>query len=382
MSSDKKVVWVLGAGFSKSLGGPLLGDLLSHRGIRYVQAKFPKIGSALDVYRAYWQHLKGAEESRNQPIYWDHAEEFLEFLSDAAAGSGPRHDILRQLFRDVNGNEPKLSTVLTTAIQCVAAECFFTSHANPKGETWDPYHRWARTLNKNHTIVSFNYDLVLEALGAADNKLKLGHESVVLPTLSNLDEIKAAETVPIVKLHGSVNWHLFQNGVMGVASPDDARERLADLAVPMIAIPGPGKVAQLEKEMRQLWEVAMTALSQANAVVLLGYRFPPSDASARTRILKAVGGSPPHYVRFHTVLGPRIEHAHSVRVMRLLAHTLENAGRTFPSRAHPGESPLKYEGAHHEAHVIQHALYVEDFLSVVHPQLLHGAPWDPGPQAR
>jgi len=52
MSNDgKKVVWVPGAGFSKSLGGPLLPDLLSHRGQAHVH----------------------------------HAE---EFLSDAASGLG------------------------------------------------------------------------------------------------------------------------------------------------------------------------------------------------------------------------------------------------------------------------------------------------------
>jgi hypothetical protein len=261
----------------------------------------------------------------------------------------------------------------------VAAECLFTSHANPKGETWDPYYRWAATLTKNHTIISFNYDLVLETLGAGNRKLKVGQESVVLPTLSNLDEIRKVETVPILKLHGSVNWHRYQGGAMGIASPDEAREQLANLAVPMIAIPGPGKLAQLEKEMRELWELAMKALSQADVVALLGYRFPPSDASARQRMLKAISGSPPHYVRFHTVLGPHVEHEHSVRLMRLLSHTLEGQGRSFPARRHYAhESPMKYEGAKGEAHVIQHALYVEDFLSVLHGDLLYGVPWDPG----
>jgi hypothetical protein len=51
---SKKVVWILGSGFSKSLGGPLLADLLSHRGEAYTATKFPGQSRAIyDLFRAH-----------------------------------------------------------------------------------------------------------------------------------------------------------------------------------------------------------------------------------------------------------------------------------------------------------------------------------------
>ncbi len=71
VTEKPSVVWILGSGFSKSLGGPLLVDLLSHRGKAIVQTRFKQI-SCENVYRVYWQHLKDSHETRSgAAIYWD-----------------------------------------------------------------------------------------------------------------------------------------------------------------------------------------------------------------------------------------------------------------------------------------------------------------------
>ncbi|WP_242392001.1 hypothetical protein [Anaeromyxobacter oryzisoli] len=56
-----KIVWILGAGFSKPLGGPLLTELLSPGSMDILQAAFgshswvnhPSIAATVDLYRAH-----------------------------------------------------------------------------------------------------------------------------------------------------------------------------------------------------------------------------------------------------------------------------------------------------------------------------------------
>lgn len=83
------VVWVLGAGFSKSLGGPLLPALLSARSqerIRAVYADKPRLteGWEVDAIRGML-NAHGWEVKAGHPAWLD-AEEFLEHLDTAVFG--------------------------------------------------------------------------------------------------------------------------------------------------------------------------------------------------------------------------------------------------------------------------------------------------------
>src|SRR4051794_22739033 len=76
---DGHTVWILGAGFSKSLGGPLLVDL-------FRQQPYEDLVHILGEKRA-------AQVSWTQALYnfgvkrlWDDAEEFLAYV-EAAAGN-------------------------------------------------------------------------------------------------------------------------------------------------------------------------------------------------------------------------------------------------------------------------------------------------------
>src|SRR5580765_2441231 len=92
-----RTAWVLGAGFSRSLGGPLLPDLLRQSHASDLEARYPRIefGDLADACR------------RAQTVYnwgkridglWLDAEEFLEFV-DRAEGD---QSAARALFR-LNG---------------------------------------------------------------------------------------------------------------------------------------------------------------------------------------------------------------------------------------------------------------------------------------
>jgi hypothetical protein len=88
----KRVVWVLGSGFSVPLGGPLLADLLSERSAeeiaaRYEREKYPRLEEAeATSVRNLFQYGRGEKDGfvGRRPATWLNAEDFLDYLDTAA----------------------------------------------------------------------------------------------------------------------------------------------------------------------------------------------------------------------------------------------------------------------------------------------------------
>src|SRR3990170_4907078 len=87
------IVWILGAGFSKSLGGPLLPSLLSERSEERIQAAYEHTPTWLNerAFSIIRQMLRdyGWEQKSRSPA-WVDAEEFLEQLDTAASTQSGR----------------------------------------------------------------------------------------------------------------------------------------------------------------------------------------------------------------------------------------------------------------------------------------------------
>lgn len=269
-----KTVWLLGAGFSRALGGPLFQDLISRRVERWVRAW--TLQNAHDIDLAPRDCPRLFEKGRRVGL-WSDAEECIALL-DAT-----REDLVtREVVRDaLHESEPNvaanlaveypvnLDTTLTSFTQFVAIA---TSHFVPSDtvtqlpESWDPFLRWALTLTQNDVIVSFNYDRVVETLC----------ESIGI------------ENCNLIKLHGT-------------APPSD--ELIASLKerqpVKSICIPGPSKLARSRSDLKPSWEQAKAALSAAERLIIIGYSFPPSDATTRWLVLKHCR----KHVRVAVVLG-------------------------------------------------------------------------------
>src|SRR5690349_5186392 len=72
-----KRVWIVGSGFSRPLGGPLLADLFSRRFQTRVAARFPTLGHAPETIELYEFFHFGLREK-----HFEHAEDFLVLLDD------------------------------------------------------------------------------------------------------------------------------------------------------------------------------------------------------------------------------------------------------------------------------------------------------------
>ena len=90
--AERKRVWILGAGFSRPLGGPLINDLLAFRERQLIAASLPESANAetvLDSLRVRAFCAYGQASG-----YWQHAEDFLATVDAALSDendSAERH---------------------------------------------------------------------------------------------------------------------------------------------------------------------------------------------------------------------------------------------------------------------------------------------------
>jgi hypothetical protein len=234
----------------------------------------------------------------------------------------------------------------------VAAQCCaFLEGANLEEERWSPYKRWAGELGPSDTIITFNYDRVLELLG--------GFHVV------DFASPKPHPTLPqVLKLHGSVDWRRVEDGAaVRYEVTDDPRFvlRCEDSEIG-VATPGPSKKIAT-KELKNLWDRALHELRAADAIVFVGYRFPPSDAEAREKLLRAIRLNhrrAPHTLNVHIVLGPK-RSDDVFRLEGLLRAVLSRGGRT------EGRSRKKER----VFHLHTHPMFAEDFFTVSSRRALH-----------
>jgi len=363
-----KTVYIIGSGFSVGVGGPLLYDLLSDRGRAEMLARFPALEPCEYVYNVFWRHQRGNKKADGHEILWSHAEEFLDYVNTTAWTTGARTSVLENILRDVSvASFKSIADFARLAAFAVAAECSFARDQNPLRESWEPYVDWSRGLQKQDVVVTFNYDTVLENIGGFPSRrlaVNLGKKSIVHPFETN-----TYEGTPVYKLHGSTQW--------SVGGTKDHPSYGFDLDLetvfkrdwePLIGMPGPSKRDHCFRHFESLWEDAMIRLTGADVVVFMGYRFPPSDSYARTKLLGALKANKNHYLRIHTVLGPDLNHENSVRLIKLLELTLKSAGRDTvdrPTWRSDNSTAPSFD-------VIPQPLYAEDYMSVIGDDELYG----------
>ncbi|MCM2333470.1 MAG: SIR2 family protein [Anaeromyxobacteraceae bacterium] len=367
---ENQVVWVLGAGFSRSLGGPLLRDLLTEASYFNILAAFPgaedRLGVASAWVRKLYNQHRYLDEREPRSRLWRDAEEFLELLDAAASGSEPTKRRLLGLNGAPALGEDPIKEAARAARRFVAAECSaFLKDADLTTERWQPYKKWLEGMSTPTTVVTFNYDLVLEKLGAANG----GKLSVAVP-----GQVRPMG-VDVLKLHGSVDWE-----VTGDASPaftamgrDEFPLECKDADQLVIASPGPTK-QRITGLLSTLWRSAEAALEEAQAVVFVGYRFPPTDPDARHRLLAALARNRQPYLAIHTVLGTDVSGEDSRRLLHLLRDAMRKDQREVAARGHRQKNSPP-----HRYNLVQHPMRAEDFIGLMPVgHLLCADEWWPG----
>jgi hypothetical protein len=364
-----RTVWILGSGFSKPLGGPLLRDLFRQEQTEDVGADFPpevypELANTMPVVERYFR--VGVERG-----LWENAEQFLARVDDAfRAGAGPMMERLRVLINSTDmvnrrgqvsgypSDEERASRLGAFDIsvrRALAAECcrFLMGH-DVRSELWLPYREWAQSLQPDQdTVLCFNYDRVIEMAAEAACVQEKIWVPVPGPGLA-----QPPSTVPVLKLHGSVDWLLtydreLARDVPVPMDPDEILRRPTDKIG--IAAPGGSKARFVEQHLEPLWGRAEEALRRAERLMIVGYSFPDTDPTAQYRILQAFTAGEADERWAHLVLGAGVTET-SRRAEALLRSTFRNwwlvrvTDHTTRCRGRPN------------LNIVQHPLWAQDFI--------------------
>ncbi len=317
-SSDLKVVWVTGAGFSIPLGGPSLADLFAkHRQARLEPALREITGSNEPELSGIFRTII-ARYQQGQEKWWKDAEQFLVVCDEVTRddlSSDKRQALTKALGISMDLNAAQLFANQVRLL--LALECDdFLRGADATSELWLPYLRWAEHLATQDTVITLNYDRTPDIL--ADETKNLW---VPLPN----EVIEEHDVARVLKLHGSTNWYvppLVEGN--GTATPpverrpiegllqqeeqllESATDRLAKRGHERLAMAAPGrqKINDSSTWFQPLWEAAEEAICNADVLVFVGYRFPETDNYVKSRLLGALRDNKTSDLRAHIVLGP------------------------------------------------------------------------------
>ncbi len=301
-------VYILGAGFSAALGGPLFSQLLTRE---FDYSVRDCIGDNRDYlgkmlfevpqFLSEMEAAKTAQKDAKQPI--KNAELTLEFYSDMAfSGTGKFLDQvaigLKRFYSNphIFENDAQRRTLVAVLCKMIKSHLAistsdFVCRLPKENERWEPYVSWFSTLTERDTIVTFNYDPVIETLAERCQRPYFAENS------TSVEQYVSCPTgnPKLFKLHGSADWYvnLEAKNLSHIQYHKlDTRhycEHLLSVEKEcLIGVPGIGKKSLKDGILKLLWDDAYSAISNAEHVSIIGYSMPATDNVARWMILSAL----------------------------------------------------------------------------------------------
>lgn len=303
-----KTVWLLGAGFSKFLGGPLFNECFLPATDSWVNgwlAVNECEPGALNAAKKTWKDGKAKG-------LWQDAETCIGDLQDAL-----RDPVCRARIQKTTNLQHALESICAQLEQymAIATSAFVVRFQEDRiiPERWLTYMHWIKSLTPDDTIVSFNYDRVVEEL-----------------------RIKSGSFGDPIKLHGTVPT---KDALVAIVKEG---KRVAE-----IKVPGPAKA--LGSDGRE-WVAAAGVLKECRHLVVIGYSFPESDPFGRHFILQNCEAA-----RVTVVLGRTNDDGTRVMDMfkRMGISDSENTGRYAQEYLAEGTAKLDENGRFHHRRVIR-----------------------------
>jgi hypothetical protein len=228
-----------------------------------------------------------------------------QFVADIAKGRGRRrrYQLALQHFRSL------LPAVFAGAI----------------GEQECDYHRrLAFALDSRDSVISFNYDCLIDRALARWSARKWEPSSGYgFEIKSGLDDWKDhtgsrgrpfKQTIRLLKPHGSFNWRRTTKGNIALRS-DEYEDRAAD---DLVIVPPLWQKSFEVDPYPSIWKQARSVLSSAKALFVIGYSMPETDVYTQATLRIDV-----ETLDFLCVVNPDAESRH--RVMRTLSGAVTSA---------------------------------------------------------
>jgi hypothetical protein len=279
------VCCIIGAGYSSVAGIPLTSHLLDenvHVASRSAKARFEGVWRDFDIWRkenslaSVEEYLRdlymGNRGALSPPFTW--AVELI-----GAVLSTPRS-------QDSGLVNPRYAVRLTRPLRCALHEAF-----------------WTCIISRFESIsaVTTNYDVLTERClrhrrmarssmpGFFYGGLPVPQlaEGVALPwkTEDRMRVIRLEGSVPLMKVHGSLNWSVRLGEILIYQDARAAFRRGGDAA---IVPPTPEK--QIPPWLQPVWTEAEQHLAYADSWVICGYSLPQYDIAMREMLSRAAAG--------------------------------------------------------------------------------------------
>jgi hypothetical protein len=164
-----------------------------------------------------------------------------------------------------------------------------------------PHAKILSKLEKNDSVLTFNYDLLIEEsfestgiwtpIGGYGEAVH-GVRSEWCKKWLNKRALTNAprSNVRLLKLHGSVNWRLYETGQVRMKDrPFVVRTRKNSAVFETVSILPPGWNKRIDRSpYKQLWREARLKLEQCKTIVIIGYSLPDADLLAKALFAEVI----------------------------------------------------------------------------------------------
>jgi hypothetical protein len=308
---DSKRVFILGAGFSKQAGMPLATELTPLLRQKFEDCKHEEALAWLTFLDERVKWLKQTEEDSTPSLNIEELFDFAHFDALEWKMGQQRYPGGRKSYESPYSTAKRIETWLNWMEYSLAEVIFDKQQASSKTTNVIP--QFAAFLRANDTIVTFNYDtLVEQALKQAEKPWHYGFKT------------RNGQGVQILKMHGSINWSiapriqhfsgwpvLFEKPARDAPQnsgrptdeieydyvllqiPEDKLTRFIqekarimatfDPSVGDVGIAGLGHYKPLDRipGSGQVWYNAWHSLHEADEVYVIGFSLSPFDTMAR-----------------------------------------------------------------------------------------------------
>jgi hypothetical protein len=301
-------VYILGAGFSKDAGAPLIHDFLDR-----ARELFDDPDSSLDarereqfeqVFKFKREVAKAREKFR---IDLDNIEQLFGLVEMSqrlgTEPPAPREATVYLIAKTLQlalASTSRRPRVRVGRVQGYAGQASFEKYVTRDASGGDifetdiythfalllsgKYDDQKKLASRSNTVITFNYDLVLDdALGRVGSKpgYELANASFDEPSGNDPE-------VPLLKLHGSTNWAVCECGQIHVlgqkatSDPDLFRSRpcvnCGKIGLRLLLVPPSWDKSEYSRVMQPVWKRAVEALKSATRICVIGYSMPEADA--------------------------------------------------------------------------------------------------------
>lgn len=291
-------VYILGAGASADAGLPLIATFLSRMrdSLEWLIAQGrTKESDSINRVLAFRQEAAGAAYRTRIDV--DNVEELFSLAS--ADEAALRNDMASAIAATLDycrsttvGSVPEIELSLKTA-HLPSSSLSATRWTSTLKPTFDPLSTYFTMPSHDYypavmagragpvrpvahnTFITFNYDLVIEsALAQCGLTVDYGIPSTSL--LHRAKWLSRSSGVPVLKIHGSVNWAFPGHRGGKMTAFEDYASVVANNLTPVL-VPPTWKKNIAADQLSYVWDAAVAALSEATRIVIVGFSLPPND---------------------------------------------------------------------------------------------------------